>query len=395
MTNELVEGARGRRPHLGTLVLLTALTVLTLNMFLPALPQMRDAFGVSEAVMGLAISGYMALAAVLQLVLGPLSDRYGRRPVLLASLALYALASLGCLLASDIGVFLAARMGQALAVGGAVLASAVVRDLFDEAEAAAKLGTIGAAMAIAPMLAPVLGGYLDAFVGWRAIFAAYFLIGVGALLLTWWDLHETKSAATTPRAADYAGLLRSRAFWAYAACASFAVGAFYIFLTGAPFVGTAVFGLSADQIGLGLGSITGGFMVGAALTARFAQLLGPGRLMMAGRVVALAGLSVGLALFLAGADHVLILFSATICVGLGNGLTLSNAYAGLMSIRADLAGTAAGLAGALMLAAGAALTAVATTILTAAATPERLLSLMVASVALSLLAGALALRWRA
>ncbi|MEX0366340.1 MAG: MFS transporter, partial [Ruegeria sp.] len=145
-------------PHLVTLVLLTALTVLTLNMFLPALPAMRAAFGVSEAVMGRSISLYMAVAAGLQLLLGPLSDRLGRRPVILGLLALYVIASVLCLVAQDITLFLIARTAQAVAVGGGILASAIVRDMFDGRVAAAKLSLIASAMAIAPMLAPMVGG---------------------------------------------------------------------------------------------------------------------------------------------------------------------------------------------------------------------------------------------
>lgn len=149
------------RPRLVTLILLTALTVLTLNMFLPALPAMRAEFGVSEAVMGRAISLYMVAAAVLQLGLGPLSDRVGRRPVILGLLGVYVVASLVSLFARDITVFLMARTLQAVAVGGGILGSAVVRDMYDGRAAAAKLSLIASAMAIAPMLAPMLGGVVE------------------------------------------------------------------------------------------------------------------------------------------------------------------------------------------------------------------------------------------
>lgn len=178
-------------PHLATLVLLTALTVLTLNMFLPALPAMRAEFAVSEAVMGRAISLYMLAAAVLQLVLGPLSDRVGRRPVILGLLALYVLASAVCLLAQDITVFLVARTAQAVAVGGGILASAVVRDLFEGRTAAAKLSLIASAMAVAPMLAPMVGGLLETAFGWRSVFVTYALLGAGLLAWCLRDLGET------------------------------------------------------------------------------------------------------------------------------------------------------------------------------------------------------------
>lgn len=381
-------------PHLGTLVLLTAWSVLTLNMFLPALPAMKNAFGVSEATIGLAISGYMALAAVLQLLLGPISDRVGRRPVLLGALAVYAAASALCLVATDFAVFLIGRMGQSVAVAGAVLSSAVVRDLHGEREAAARLSTIAAAMAIAPMIAPVVGGLLDAQAGWRSIFVLYTAIGAVSFALVWIDLRETRRPGPSPRREAYTALLGSPAFWAYASCMSFSVGAYYVFLAGAPFVGAQVFGLGAGQIGVGLGSITAGYMAGAAVSARIVARVGPDRLILAGRWCALLGVVTGLVLFLFTPAQVLLLFGATVFVGVGNGLTIANAYSGALSIRPDLAGTAAGLSGALMLAVGAGLTAAATAFLSGSATPARLLGLMLISVGLSFVAAVIALRRR-
>ncbi|WP_425039111.1 multidrug effflux MFS transporter [Primorskyibacter sp. S187A] len=371
------------QPHLGTLVLLTALTVLSLNMFLPALPAMRDAFGVSEAVMGVAISGYMICAAALQLIMGPLSDRIGRRPVILGFLTLYVLASIVCMLAQNIWVFLGARMLQAVAVGGGVLASAVVRDLFEGRQAAAKLGTIASAMAIAPMLAPMLGGAVDTAFGWRAVFVIYAAFGLMLLALALWDLGETRRSATRPEIRDYLDLLREPLFWAYTLCMAFAVGTFYIFLTGAPFVAAAVFGLSSRDIGIGLGSITMGFMCGSAISTRLVMRLGPLPLIIVGRSVAVAGLICGLVGFSFGAASVALFFAASICVGLGNGFTMPNANAGALSVRPELAGTAAGVSGAVMLLIGALLTGVATAFLSTEATPLKLLSLMFAAVCVS------------
>ncbi|KIN64883.1 Major facilitator superfamily protein [Sulfitobacter noctilucicola] len=379
-------------PHLGTLVALTALTVLTLNMFLPALPEMQKAFGVSEAVMGLAISGYMGAAAVLQLIIGPVSDRLGRRPVALSMLALYVVASVICLLAQDVHVFLGARIVQAVAVGGGVLASAVVRDMFDGRVAAAKLATIASAMAIAPMLAPMLGGVLTSVMGWRAVFVVYAVIGTGLLALMWHDLGETQVKTPGQPPERISGLLTTPLFWAYAFCQALGVGAFYVFLTGSPFVAVALFGLTAAQVGLGLGSITGGFMLGSAVSARLVSRTGPMALILTGRLLPLAILSIGWLYFSLGGDQVLVLFAATLSVGFGNGLTLANANAGALSVRPRLAGTAAGVAGALALAIGAALTAVATALLSLAATPERLLSMMICVVFLSLIAALAARR---
>lgn len=380
-------------PRLGTLVLLTASAVLTLNMFMPSLPAMARDLNASPTVMTLAVSGYMLVSAVLQIVIGPLSDRLGRRPVMLATLVVYLVASLGCVLARDVGVFLAFRMAQGVVISGSVLSSAIIRDQFSAREAAGKMGSIAAAMALAPMLGPMIGGIFESTIGWRMIFVFYTALGALALALVWADLGETRIKAPRPiRPTDYVALLRSMVFWAYVLCQAFSVGAFYIFLTGVPFVATQSYGLSSAVIGIGLGSITGGFMLGAALTSRLAPRLGLGRLIIAGRLVPSIGLSFGLVAFLIGFSNPLLLFGVTLTVGIGNGLTLSNANAGALSVRPDLAGTAAGLTGALAIALGAGLTWITALIIEQSATGATLLALILLSVVLSLIAGLIAIR---
>ena len=383
----------GGPPHLVTLVLLTAMTVITTNMFLPALPAMQAAFDVSPAVIGLSISLYMAVASALQLILGPLSDRVGRRPVILGSLGVYVLASIACLAAPTIEILLAARAVQAVAVAGGVLASAMVRDLYDGPRAAAVLSTIASSMAIAPMLAPMLGGVVATQFGWRAIFALYAVLGGGLLLWAFRDIGETLTPDTAAQREPFSRLLTERRFWALAACQSLGVGAFYVFLTGAPFVAASQFGLDAAQIGFGLGSITLGFLLGAGLSARIVSRVGSMRLVFAGRFVALAGLSLGLILFAFADPPVWVLFAATIWVGVGNGLTLANAHALALSVRPRLAGTAAGAIGALGNLSGAVLAGVATALLSQTASPERLFAIMLATVVLSLLAAIAARHW--
>jgi DHA1 family bicyclomycin/chloramphenicol resistance-like MFS transporter len=296
-------------------------------------------------------------------------------------------------LASDVTSFLVFRLAQGIVVAGTVLSSAIIRDLFDTREAAARMGAISAAMGLAPMLGPMLGGFLDTAVGWRAIFGLYTGLGAVALVLVWLDLGETRHRDARPlRRADYAALLGSVRYWGYVLCQSFGIGAFYVFLAGAPFVASHVFALSPAMVGVGLGSITGGFILGATLTARLAPRLGIARLIVAGRLVPLAGLTVGLALFLGGLSHPLILFGTTITVGVGNGLTLSNANAGAMSVRPDLAGTAAGLAGALSIAIGAGLTWVSAAVVAWQTSPLTLLTMMIGCIAASFAAGLVAIR---
>ena len=379
-------------PHLVTLVLLTALTVLTLNMFLPSMPAMQAAFGVSEAVMGRAISLYMLAAAVLQLVMGPLSDRFGRRPVILGLLGIYVVASVLCLLAQDITLFLIARTGQAVAVGGGILASAVVRDMYSGRLAAAKLSLIASAMAVAPMLAPMVGGILDTAFGWRAVFVAYALLGGGLLVWCLRDLGETHGGGRGQKM-QIAALLRARLFWAYVGLQTFGVGAFYVFLTGAPFVAADVFGLGPAQIGIALGTTTAGFMVGAGLSARLVQRIGPMPLILVGRVLPIVGLGAALIYYSSGGALVAPLFLSTVTVGIGNGLSLANANAGALSVRPDLAGSASGVNGAVALSTGAALSWATTAVLGASATPQALLWLILATLVMALAMAVLAAVW--
>lgn len=242
-------------------------------------------------------------------------------------------------------------------------------------------------MAVAPMLGPMLGGLLDVSLGWRAVFALYALLGGALLLRVWADMGETRAPGlAAPRLADWAALLRSSRYWAYVLCTAFSVGAFYVFVTGVPYVGKAAWGLSPAEVGLGVGSITGGFLVGAAISARLARRLGVGVLLVAGRVVSGLGMVLGLVVIAAGASHPLVLFGFTLFIGLGNGLTLPSANAGTLSVRPALAGTAAGLSGALVMACGALLSTLTALMVERSPTPLTLLELLTGCVLLSLAA---------
>lgn len=376
-----------------TLTLLTAVSASTLNMIVPSLPAMARDLDARESAVGLVISGYMLGSALFQLSMGPISDRLGRRPVMLAALCLYVLASLGCLLAQDIGLLLICRVLQSVIVAGTVISSATIRDLFSARDSAGKLGAISSAMAVAPMLGPLLGGYLDGALGWRSVFALYTVLGAALLVLAWVDMGETRRPGLPPpRWRDWAALLASGRYWAHVLCAAFSVGAFFIFVTGVPYVATEVWALSPALVGLGVGSITGGFMLGAAMTARLAPKHGISPLIMTGRLVSIAGLAVALFLFAVGVSHPLALFGLTIFVGVGNGLTISNANVGALSVRPDLAGTAAGLSGALSVGLGAVLSALTAMAIERSVTPGRLVALMLGCVLLSLVAALVARR---
>ena len=261
---------------------------------------------------------------------------------MLGALMIFVAASLGCMLAQDVSVLLACRVMQAVIIAGAVVSSAAIRDRHSAIDSAAKLSLIASAMAVAPMLGPMPGGLLDVTLGWRSVFALYAGLGGALLVLAWADMGETREPGLpAPRLGDWVALLQSGRYWSYVLCTAFSVGAFYVFVTGVPYVATAAWGLSPAEVGIGVGSITGGFIVGAAVSARQARRLGMGVLLVSGRAVSVTVVALALAVFATGVSHPLALFGLTVFVGLGNGLTLPAANAGTMSVRPALAGTAA------------------------------------------------------
>lgn len=254
-------------PRLSTLILLSALAILPINFFLPSLPSMAAEFNVDYGVMGLSLAAYAGVSACLQLILGPLSDRFGRRPVILWALAIFIVATIGCAVAPDAWTFLACRMVQAVIAPTYAVSLAVIRDTTSRERAAGQFGYLAMAWAIAPMLGPTVGGLLDQVFGWRASFCVLALFGTAILTLCWTDLRETNSAPSNTIVEQYRAypdLLVSKRFLAYSLCSAFSVGAFYAFLAGAPLAASA-FDLSPVVLGLYMGSITGGFMVGSFL----------------------------------------------------------------------------------------------------------------------------------
>jgi DHA1 family bicyclomycin/chloramphenicol resistance-like MFS transporter len=295
-------------------------------------------------------------------VIGPISDRYGRRKVVLGSLVLFLLATVGTLLAPNAETFLVFRMAQAVIAAGMVLSRAIVRDMVPDAEAASMIGYVTMGMSLVPMIGPAIGGYLDAAFGWQANFALLLLVGIGVTALVWADLGETAAPKDTSFAAQvrqYPGLLASRRFWGYCMAAAFSSGCFFAYLGGAPYVGTEVFALSSQEIGLLFALTAIGYLIGNFLAGRYSVRLGLNRMILLGTLTTTAGLTVLTLLTLAGLSGPIVFFALTVPMGIGNGLALPNANAGILSVRPELAGTASGLGGAIMIGGGAGLAALA------------------------------------
>jgi len=372
---------RSTAPSIFTLIVLTGLGALSMNVFLPSLPQMAEYFGAEYGVVQLSVALYLGVNAALQLLVGPLSDRYGRRPVMLVGVAIYCLASLGCLWAPDVITFLVFRMIQASVVVGLVLGRAVVRDLYPRDQAASMIGYVTMGMAIVPMVGPVIGGALGQAFGWKANFWLLFGAGLVILLLAWADLGETArkgEGRLRDQFAQYPTLLLSRRFWGYSLSSTLASGAFFAYLGGAPLVGARIFGLEPALLGLFFGAPALGYFFGNFISGRFSVRVGVDRMILWGALITVAGLSTGLGLFFLGYKTALVFFGSMTFMGLGNGMVLPNATSGMMSIRPDLAGTASGLGGSIMLAGGASLSALSGVILSQSDQAYPLIYLMLA-----------------
>ncbi|MGR3617505.1 MAG: multidrug effflux MFS transporter [Paracoccaceae bacterium] len=358
--------ASARVPRLSTLVFLTAISVLSLNMYLPSLAQIADDLNTSYGIANLSIAGYLAITGALQLIMGPLSDRYGRRPVILVGLVLFLAGSILAAIAPTIELFLVARVLQAAVISGLALSRAVVRDIVPADEAAGMLGKIGVAMALAPMLGPTIGGFLGDAFGWRSVFWLYAALGLAMLFLTYFDLNETnenQSASFAAQFRDYPQLFGSRRFWGYSVCLTFSTGGFYCYITAAPLVLPSEFGLGPSMLGVTMGVISLGFMAGNFVSGRLVMKFGLTHVMLAGRLLTVFGVGLGAVSFAFGFGGLTLLFPTIISVGFGNGLSIPTGNAGTMSVRPHLAGSASGVSGALVVAGGAMITGLTGTIL--------------------------------
>ncbi|NOD48268.1 MULTISPECIES: multidrug effflux MFS transporter [unclassified Ruegeria] len=382
-------------PTLATLVLLSGLSALSMNLFLPSLPNMALYFETDYKVMQLSIALYLLINAILQIVIGPLADKAGRRPVLLWGLALFLLATLGCIYAPNAEIFLVFRMCQAVVVVGMVLSRAAVRDMYDQDQAASMIGYVTMGMAVVPMIGPAIGGILEETLGWKANFWLPFAIGALTLFLTFTDFGETAAKSgksLVQQFKEYPELLTSPRFWGYSLACAFSSGAFFAYLGGAPFIGTELFGLSAAQVGIYFGAPAVGYFAGNFISGRYSVRIGVNRMVLWGSLLNAFGVALSALLFLAGSGTALSFFGLMTFVGVGNGMVIPNATSGALSVRPHLAATASGLSGAIMLGGGAGLSALAGALLTHETGAMPLLWLMLTTALLAICAIAAVIR---
>ena len=371
-------------PHILTLILLASISTLSMNIFLPSLPNIASDLNSSTNIMGLSVGIYLASSAVLQLIIGPVSDQIGRRPLILWSLVVFCLSTFAAVFSTSATQFLILRVFQAVSASCIVLSRAIVRDTTDSVEkAGSKIAYVTMGMAVIPMVGPAVGGLLDYQYGWEASFWTLCFLGIVILIISFFDVGETLSdhgQGFFEQISTYPSLLKSKRFWAYCLSSACVAGAFFSYLGGAPFVGNEVFGLEPKNLGLLFGAPALGYLVGNYIAGRFSTKIGLDKMIFLGITIALLGISISLVVSFLSMGSIFSFFGFMTFVGLGNGMSLPNATSGMMSINPKLAGTAAGLGGAIMIGGGAGLSSVANFILSPGSTEVPLLVLMWTSV---------------
>jgi DHA1 family bicyclomycin/chloramphenicol resistance-like MFS transporter len=349
-------------PPLWLLVLLVGMGPFTMQVLIPVMPAIGAETGAGQAGAQLTLTLYLLGVAVGQLFYGPLSDRFGRRPLLLIGLAAYTAASLGAALAQGIGWLVAARVAQSLgACAGLVLARAIVRDVWPRDEAASRLGYIVMGMTIMPMLGPLAGAMLDALAGWRATLLACAALGAALFAAVAWRLPETlREPQGLPGiaglAAMWSGLARVPEFRAQAAVVACSTGVFYAFMGGAPYVVITGMGHSPAAYATAFMMISVTFAAGSFAAGRLSASSGTARMVEIGLVAITLGAMSSLVLQVAADPPIWLYFLPMAVTAFGNGISQPNALAAALSVRPQLAGTASGLVGAWQMALGAAMT---------------------------------------
>ena len=334
------------------LAALNAIGPLSMDMYLPSLPDIAQQLGASTAQVQLTISSYLIGFAIGQILYGPVSDRYGRKSVLLAALALYCVATVACTLSTSVEMLYAGRAVQALGASGSlVITRAIVRDLYSGARAGRELSLISSVMALGPVLAPVVGGALQVAFGWRSSFVALALIGVGCAAVVWALLPETMHRRVTEPFSvssmlkSYGIVARNSAFLAYLGLATFSYAGLFAWISAASFVLQSVYHLSPFNFGVvfGLGAV--GYMSGTAAAARLVVRIGLDRTMGLGAcLLTLGGLGAVASVALGLSSALTLVVPVAVYVA-GLGMVLPQGIAGALTPFPERAGAASALFG--------------------------------------------------
>jgi DHA1 family bicyclomycin/chloramphenicol resistance-like MFS transporter len=334
------------------LAALSAIGPLTTDMYLPSLPDIARQLNASTAQAQFTISAYLIGFAVGQIFYGPVSDRHGRKPILIAAIALYCIASLACSLSTSIEMLIVARAWQALGgCGGIVLARAIVRDIYSGARAGRELSLIASVMALAPVLAPIAGGFLQTYFGWRAVFFTLVAAGFAGVGIVWAALPETlKLRAAEPLSMtsilrSYRLVARNPAYLAYLGITAASYAGLFVWISAAAFVLQDLYRLSPSDFGIAfaLGSV--GYMAGSALAARVVVAFGlDGVLGIGAGTCAAGGIGMVLAVACGFPSSLALVFPMAVYLA-GLGMVLPQGIAGALTPFPERAGAASSLFG--------------------------------------------------
>jgi len=332
-----------------SLVAVTAMGPMAMQLIVPSLPAIGADFDVSLAVTQLNISISMAVIAVSSLLYGPLSDRFGRRPVMLWGIVLFVVGTAAAAVAPTIEILIVSRVVQAMGGGaGMVITRAMVRDLYGPDRSASMIATLSVAIIAAPMISVVLGAYITDFFGWRYIFYFALLLSVTVLVVGIGTLHETRAGR---RSADspvrdmvrgYRILMRSPIFAGYALQSAFGTGTFFSFMGAAPYIMVNLLDRPVREFGVLFALVTIVFMASNFAGGRFATRFGTARMVLFGAAWSVVATLGGLLWFAFDGLSVAGLFVTSAVASIGSGLAMPSSQAGAMNVMPEYAGTASG-----------------------------------------------------
>jgi DHA1 family bicyclomycin/chloramphenicol resistance-like MFS transporter len=331
------------------LVVMTGIAPISLYILVPALPVLATSFGSDISIAQMTVSLYMVGIALSQLIMGPLSDRFGRRPVLLGGLALMVAASVACIFAETLPQLIAARFFQALGgASGMVISRAIIRDVYERDRVASMISLVVAALMVGQMVSPLTGGLIETAFGWRAIFyavtAAALAVSIGIAVA----LPETRRSRATGGGfrGDVGTLIKSRAFIGYVMCQVLASQIIFTFAGGGPYIVVTQMGRSTAEYGAWFATTGFAYLVGNLLCVRFAPRHALERLIWFGLALQLCGSLLNLCWSFTGWNEAPAwLFGTQMIVMVGNAFVMANSAAGAISIRPEAAGTASGAMG--------------------------------------------------
>lgn len=369
---------------LALLMAMTAIGPLALNIVVPALPKLTAIFAADAHTIQLAVSLFLVGLAVAQLLVGPLADRFGRRPVAIGGLILTAAASLAAIVVGSVGLLIGMRILQACgAATGIVVGRAVIRDLFDRDRSAAMIGLVATAMVVAPMVSPLVGGILDTAFGWQAVFL--FISAAAILVLAWAAIALPETRDRHPASpggflGDARFLFGNAAFNGHVLCAAFGSATFFAFLGGGPHIVITLMGRSSAEYGVWFAISALGYMMGNFAASRLSMRYGLERMILIGLVLQCVGVALSTGFSFAHAWGPAVVFLPQTIISFGNGVMLPNAIAGAVSVRPHAAGTASGVLGFVQMAIGAAFVQLGGIVLAQALSPLPIAILMAAAV---------------